>query len=329
MTMLEPGQSYHVYMPFFNSPVDFWLQLAGNTQLLDDLNCKIDTMKDCRLQQMQVHEIKPGTACIAYASEYAAYYRAVVSNIRKSEKKCLVTYVDYGNVEEKEFHELYTMHHSYTQLSSQGIPCCLLGGRLDSEDIDRYMSSDNLQALVVKVCNSGKHIVQLHEGHLQATASLQSAVPVKKPKVTDASHHFTPMQFNVGSTFPVCIFHVEDTGTFYCQLMENRWKIDELMVDLQTFYAENGLQATSLNKGDAVIVKNGKEDVCHRAVVLSASVHEVHVKYVDLGDTESVPHLKVLMIDERHVEMPSQAICCQLDETETLPPSTVAAFLRT
>ena len=92
------------------------------------------------------------------------------------------------------------------------------------------------------------------------------------------------MQFNLGSTVPVCISHVEDTGMFYCQLLENRFEIDQLMLDLQQFYRNNSYQATSLKKGEAVIVRNGKEDVYHRAEIISASRHEVHVKYVDLGD---------------------------------------------
>ena len=41
MTVLKPGLSYHVYMAFFNSAINFWLQLAENSDLLDTLNAKI------------------------------------------------------------------------------------------------------------------------------------------------------------------------------------------------------------------------------------------------------------------------------------------------
>ena len=150
-----------------------------------------------------------------------------------------------------------------------------------------------------------------------------------KQKITSGIYHYSPVQFNLGSTVPVCISHVEDIGMFYCQLLETGFEIDELMLDLQQFYRNNSHQATSVKKGEAVIVRNGKEDVYHRAEVISALRHEVHVKYVDLGDSESVPHSKVWMIHQRHVTLPSQAICCQLDGAESFAPSAVASFLRT
>ena len=326
MTLLKPGMCYHVYMAFFNSAVDFWLQLAENSHLLENLNSKMAGNKRTPLIPMPVSQVRTSTVCIAYATEYAAYYRAVVSNIRESENKCTVTYVDYGNKEEKKLDELYALHDSYSQLSSQGIPCCLFGANARSADIDRYISSEVLQARVMKVTNSGVHVVTLHERQPDSTTFVQQ---VNKQKITPRSYHYTPVQFNLGSTVPVCISHVEDTGMFYCQLLENRFEIDQLMLDLQQFYRNNSYQATSLKKGEAVIVRNGKEDVYHRAEVISASRHEVHVKYVDLGDSESVPHSKVWMIDQRHVTLPSQAICCQLDGAETFAPSAVASFLRT
>ena len=326
MTLLNPGQCYRVYMAFFNSTIDFCLQLAEKSHLLEALNSEMAGNKRTPLIPVPVSQVKTGTICIAYATEYAAYYRAVVSNVRERENKCTVTYVDYGNKEEKKLDELYVLHDSYTKLSSQGIQCCLFGANAKSADIDRYISSEGLQARVLKVTSSGVHVVTLHEREPDSTTLVQH---MNKQKVTSGSYHYTPVQFNLGSTVPVCISHVEDTGMFYCQLLENRYEIDQLMFDVQQFYRNNSHQATSVKKGEAVIVRNGKENVYHRAEVISASRHEVHVKYVDLGDSEGVPHSKVWMIDPRHVTLPSQAICCQLDGAETFPPSAVASFLRT
>ena len=326
MTVLKPGLWYRVYMAFFDSAIDFWLQLAENSDLLDTLNSEIAGNERNRLIPMPVSRVRTGTVCIAYATEYAAYYRAVVSNVQECENKCTVTYVDYGNKEEKKLDELYVLHDRYTKQSSQGIQCCLFGANAKSADIDRYISSEELQARVMKVTSSGLHVVTLHERQPVWTTLVQHE---NKQKITSGTYHYTPVQFNLGSTVPVCISHVEDTGMFYCQLLENRIEIDELMLDLQQFYRSNSHQATSVKKGEAVIVRNGKEDVYHRAEVISASRLEVHVKYVDLGDSESVPHSKVWMIDQRHVTLPSQAICCQLDGAETFAPSAVASFLRT
>ena len=168
---------------------------------------------------MPVNRVTTGTICIAYATEYAAYYRAVVSNVQECENKCTVTYVDYGNNEEKKLDELYVLHDRYTKLSSQGIQCCLFGPNAKSADIDRHISSEQLQPCVMKVTSSGLHVVTLHEKQSVSTTLVQHE---NKQKMTSGTCHYTPVLFNMGSTVPVCISHVEDTGMFYCQLLENQ-----------------------------------------------------------------------------------------------------------
>ena len=160
-----------------------------------------------------------GTVCIVYATEYAAYYRAVVSNVKECENKCTVTYVHYGNNEQKKLDELYVLHDRYTKLSSQGIQCCLFSPNAKSADIDRYISRQQLQPCVIKVTSSGLHVVTLHEKQPVLTTLVQYE---NKQKMTSGTCHYTPVLFNLGSTVPVCISHVEDSGMFYCQLLENQ-----------------------------------------------------------------------------------------------------------
>ena len=73
-------------------------------------------------------------------------------------------------------------------------------------------------------------------------------------------------------------------------------------------YAEDEFKVMLLKKY-IVLVKNGKEDVYHQAEIHSAFRHEVHMKCLALGDTESIPQLNVLIIDESRVEVPVLPIC--------------------
>ena len=167
---------------------------------------------------MPVNQVTTGTVCIVYATEYAAYYRAVVSNVQECENKCAITYVDYGNNEEKKLAELYVLHDRYTILSSQGIQCCLFGPNAKSTDIDRHISSEQLQPCVMKVTSSGLDVVTLQE---KQPVSTTLVLYENKQKITSGTCHYTPVLFNLGSTVHVCISHVEDSWMFYFQLLKN------------------------------------------------------------------------------------------------------------
>ena len=174
MTILKPGLSYRVYMVFFNSAIDFWLQLAENSHLLDTLNSEMAGNERNRLIPMPVSRARTGTVCIAYATEYAAYYRAVVSNVREGKINVQLPMWTMEIRKRRKLDELYVLHDRYTQLSSQGIQCCLFGANAKSADIDKYISSEELQARVVKVTGSGVHVVTLHERQ-QGSATLLAA----------------------------------------------------------------------------------------------------------------------------------------------------------
>ena len=218
-TVLKPRLSYHVYMEFFDSAINFWLQLVENSDLLDTLNAEITSIERNQLIPMPVNQVTTGTICITYATEYVAYYRAVVSNVQECENKCAVTYVDYGNNEEKKLAELYVLHDRYTILSSQGIQCCLFSPNAKLTDMDRHISSEQFQPCVMKVTSSGLDVVTLQEKQPVSTTLVQYE---NKQKITSGTCHYTPVLFNLGSTVHVCISHIEDSWMFTFQLIKNR-----------------------------------------------------------------------------------------------------------
>ncbi len=135
------------------------------------------------------------------------------------------------------------------------------------------------------------------------------------------------LQFDVGSKMQVCISHVVDTGTFYCHLMEYRHQFDELMADMQETYSAARNPATDFKPGDCVIVRSDRENIFQRAKVIARQSDVVMVHCVDFGDVESVPHTLVWQVDDRHLQLPTQAVCCQLEGTDTSPEN-VADFLK-
>ncbi len=277
MSILDKGKEYAVYLPFYNSPVDFWLQIVDNSEALDELNAQIEAIQG-QLTSIPSDSLKPGTPCISYATEFGCYYRAVVSSINAETQKCMVTYVDYGNTEEKPNNELFVLEPKFTSLPSQGIPCCLYGAKCKPGDFDHYMNSETLRANVVQVTHSGLHIVQLYEEgkrpvkvqHPRHASGMRQAhaTPVENHQEPAVTVRFKPVHFDMAADVAIVISHVEESGLFYAQLLTNATQLDELMCSLQRSYQQaRPVTPGQICEGCPVVVQStGGNNVFYRLI---------------------------------------------------------------
>ena len=324
-TILTPEQSYHVYVVFYESPLNFWIQLVERESVLNELQESIGS--EITDSSESVARIALGTVCIAKfrdaESDFETYYRAVVTNILP-DKRCTVLYVDYGNSETLSLNEVKVMPSRFRQLPSQAIQCCLHGSLADAADFQRMLESENIYANVASVMDSGLHVVQLSENQQTARQPVAMPEPIQAPPKSNQAQNrlsnqntgmrtsFKPLQFNVGKHIDLCISHVEPSGKFYCQLLENGPRLNQLMIILHE-RAQAGTPMNILPPGTPCLTKSVLDrDVVYRSkIVTQPEPQKVTVQHVDFGLSEDVPLSNILFIDEDLLDLPAQAIHCR------------------
>ena len=352
--LLNEDQVYPVYVTFAQSAVNFWIQKTGSEPILERLHGDIEN--DLNNDIGQAH-IQPGLLCIAKYTETESYYRAVITNVNFERKVCEVTFVDYGNSDAIAFDEIRNMPGRYYKLPAQAVPCTLSGEAVSTTNFDKIIESENICAKILKVCDSGLHIVALSDEKMQQKPkniqtgsnmnnmmqedkkfsktnihfekpSLSSISSENIPTVLSSNNHYMHLQFNLGVEHYIVISHVEDSGYFYCQLLENAEQLDHIMNTMNQPLMKYKLLNPQVKIETPCLVRSSKDNVVYRAEVVSNSKMGVEVKLVDIGDTEFSTANSLYVIESNMFNLPPQAIYCSLAGTDRLPPSKVVDVLK-
>lgn len=341
-TVLEPGPNYHVYVVFYESPLNFWIQLVERQEIISKLEDAI--VLEVKDSSPTASPITVGTVCVAkyrdVENNFETFYRSVVTNVLP-DGKCEVLFVDYGNRETLSPQELKSMPARFNQLPSMAIQCCLHGSVSNAADFQRMLDSENMYARVRSVTNSGLHVVDLSEGLTQQT---QIQPPprqngygnISSPQNTNAPEaafvkQYKPLQFNVGKQVDLCISHVENNGNYYCQLLENAPRLNQMMHTLDKMNNISNAPVTSTKQGMPCIARsNTDKNVYYRSKIIGPSKEpgKVEVQHVDFGVTEMVPSSYIFNIDEDLMDLPSQAIHCSLAGSDNYKSSAVYNTLK-
>ena len=319
---LLPIGSHHVYVQYSTSAFKFWVQLASNEQISSELGDRLVESTTAGLPKLNPTHIHTCLPCVANYEDVP--YRAVISSVDHSKRLCSVYFTDYGNTEEVSFTEVFELPTSLATTPALVAECSLSGQAVRSTDFSKVIESDTIYALVQQRLDSGLYIVALSD-----TKSANPAKPsatVSPTRVTQSSAHakYSPIQFNLGGSHDVCISHVEESGQFHCQLLENAQRLDQLMSALQHASAKPLLPQATTEDSPCLV---SKDNLFYRGKVLSKQRGGALVAFVDFGNEELVPEEDLFVIEPQFMQLPSQAIHCQLDGSESRPRDVVVKIL--
>nr|XP_034377507.1 tudor domain-containing protein 6 isoform X4 [Arvicanthis niloticus] len=118
-------------------------------------------------------------------------------------------------------------------------------------------------------------------------------------------------ELEVGSTVEVKVSHIENPGSFWCQLMRNAQGFRTLMCDIEDYCKSE----PSPYEGDtrACLAKRTANGRWSRAVISGAqSLEHVRVVFVDYGDKDVVSMKDILSVSDVFFKVRAQAFRCSL-----------------
>ena len=168
-----------------------------------------------------------------------------------------------------------------------------------SKDIAMVMTSEGfaISKLQTHTETSTKSISQILPADPQNFGTGSESAPVIIPD----------MVLRQGEIYDVYISHMSDSPSeFYCQLVNNKKTVDELMASISDFYTDKSPPAT-LEVRRYCVAKYSGNNTWHRAMIVDMNVEEgggetVTVQFVDFGNCEVVSPSQVLGLSpsDRH-----------------------------
>ena len=297
LRQLKAGCDHHVYVVYSDSPVDFWIQLAAETDVLDSLHARLESLLgSAEPVHLDPSQIDVGLTCLAcYCGD--SYYRAVVSDVYPTERKCRVTFIDYGNSNVVAFELMRQLPSEFVLFPPAfAIHCALSGDAINSVDMNALLESQTIGARVVSMLPDGTHVVRLSEVSAGGAADVA----------------LTPFCPDLAGYNNVCVSHVEGDGSgrFYCQLLENAATLDRLMSELQK---ETPVALPSVDVGVACVASSRGDGIRYRAQVQAlVDGQTARVRLADFGSTETLPLTCLSRLSTAHAATPIGAIECTL-----------------
>lgn len=122
---LNKGAKHNVNVSFIEGCKKFFVQLKECTESLNSLMVALQATSDESVG-LDVSDLKPGIACVAYYSGDSQWYRANILSLE--DNRILVKYVDYGNEDQVPINMLKKINKRIVDiLPAQAIECCLYG----------------------------------------------------------------------------------------------------------------------------------------------------------------------------------------------------------
>ncbi len=340
-----PSRPIQVYLSHGNSPVEFWCQLVKSVPELDELMEKIHKKYSGKSAPPNLKNMAVGTPCIAQFSEDQGWYRAVVINKHVGELEVL--FVDYGNSERVKMMKVKQITPDLMKLPAQAVKCALTGwdcGAAEPKVIGkmRELATQVEQFKCESRGNSGGvcEVELSWSGGMRMGQELKKlqmqALKEKKQKEASAQPKPKPVQqqpasparaagLMIGSVIDniklnahedFIVSHVDNPGTFWCQLAKDCGTLDEMMIKLNDHYnGSSGDTLESVLGGTFCVAKYDVDDGWYRAQILKTiSVSQVEVHFIDYGNNDQVDAANLRKIRPEFTKLKSQAVQCALDD---------------
>uniref|UniRef100_A0A224Z8Y0 Tudor domain-containing protein 1/4/6/7 n=1 Tax=Rhipicephalus zambeziensis TaxID=60191 RepID=A0A224Z8Y0_9ACAR len=341
---LNPGSQEQGTVVVVKSPSEFYCQLSRND---DQLNGVAEVLGSVASTQPSLPPAmrKVGTACCALYSEDGDWYRGIIRELHPG--GATVFFVDYGNVESVADEGLKQLPDALRSVPCQAVGCKLsaamaVDAAAATARLDEILAE---QEVTIKVhgCDYNKiHDVDIilatgvnvrdllaQEGLLQSLGgsafppqppapSMQAAPPqMSLPQISSPQlYHMGGFNYPAlieGVAVPVEVCWVLTPGEVFVQLKETQGVLEQLMSEMQAYYATLGDTVSSdIRPGQACVALYSEDQQWYRARVVHAKAGMLGVQYVDYGNCEEIPEGSVRQILAKYAELPAQAIRCRV-----------------
>ncbi|XP_049513252.1 uncharacterized protein LOC119466618 isoform X2 [Dermacentor silvarum] len=318
---------------------EFYGQLTRNDDQLNNVDTVLASVASAQ-PGLPPAMRKVGTACCALYSEDGCWYRGVIRELHPG--SVTVFFVDYGNSENVDDSGIKQLPDSLRSIPCQAVACRLSGAvamdaaaataRLDEILVDQEVtlkvhrcSPDKVHDVDIILptgVNARDQLIQ--EGLVQCSGGL--ACPPQPPA---SSVHMPPVQmssqelYHVGGfqypaliegvAVPVEVCWVLTPGEVFVQLAETRNALEQLMSEMQTYYATLGdVISSDIRPGQACVALYSEDGQWYRARVVHAKGGLLGVQYVDYGNCEEIPEGSVRQILAKYAVLPAQAVRCRI-----------------
>lgn len=311
---LNIGYDYEVYCCYIeDGPNCFSIQLKDSEA---DLNTMMARLENIALENLR--EAPPvGMACIARYSEDKQLYRAVIMSIKSN--ACQVLYVDYGNTEMVEFHNIYKVPPEFLDIKTFSLRFTLSGCKqlqpID-EDTKRYFKDLILnKELVIKVMPlEGSPFVQYGELYLDGYNIMDS---LRKYAGQNLSYGGR-IELEMDKIYKVIVKYVDTPQKFYIQQIETLAAFDEMMMRLKKHCKTANNVKDFIAGAACAAIYEDEDDWCRTEIIEVDGKSNALVRYVDYGGTRNVKQSALKQLTPAFIAMPPQVIECCLIGFENL-----------
>lgn len=319
-----PNQVKSVMISYCNGLTDFWCQMAGFTDelnnLMDELAIEYDSSN---LRPVSNRHFPVGSPCIAKYSEDDTWYRAVVVEAMTSSYS--VQFVDYGNIEEVNPANMRQMTSKFMRLPKLAVPCKLYGIHSSSapQDVtftelvfEKTMKAQFLNAHpsdglyeVNLLQDDGVSVIESLEEFTAAVRSDRKMLGLSNGTleipIIPVNQKLAKGHSKIGS---VCFAYSPDH--FFIHFEEDDDKIDEASEMLNAEYSQDiwtNKCLTHIEQGMICCAKYSVDDQWYRACVLENNGDTVSVCFVDYGNSENLSPQNLRPLLEVFCYMPALA----------------------
>ena len=326
-THMLPGKEYHVLVTHVSSPLKFYCQIQKDAKefgtMTDRLFTYCSSLGD-EQEKIGPLEVAVGKYVAALYSEDGGWYRGKVMSVANHQEQTVrVFFVDYGNEEVISVNSVKCLRQDFARLHALCFEAKLdlVSGDISSEDdlrfkaavsdqefLCRVLSSDGSGCNTVQLIHCDKPVNVAEELGFKATVSPPKAPP---NRIVD----FTHPRLIEGSTIKVVGTVCEESGRFWCQMTDNVSQLESLMAKIEDHYGALATNNQALNAVEsACCAKFSEDQAWYRAMITGFEGNNIVVRYVDYGNSETVPPSDLKLLLSRFAELPAQAVSCQLPD---------------
>lgn len=350
---ITPGMAADVYVSHCDSPLSFYVQCLSEEEEIFSLVEKLNDPKSA-LKADNIKDVHPGDLVQAEFTDDSSWYRAVVREIHGN-STTLVEFVDFGNTAMTLISKIGRLHKSFLELPAYSTHCMLSdaavleeNGALDPEVVSAF--KDNIGSSAGKVfrCQFIRQVgsvweVSLKDNDVSVLCKVNPACPditsekieeVKEeslqisdirqePENPDESHvnpcSYHQQKVSEGQQLEVYITVLNDDQTFWCQ-SANSEELDKISSSVSEVGDEANhkpVNPGTLFPGSPCVARFADDQLWYRAEVINKAGDELYVVFVDYGNKSQVNITDVREMPHLLVEIPPQALLCELEGFDT------------
>ena len=320
---IPANSNVDVCISFVETPGKFYVQLTECYTTLDRLTEGLNqTYQNQSNRKATLPKPEVGAFCCTQFSEDRVWYRARVTALHGSEAEVL--YIDYGNSERVKNSDLLVLDNQFAADPALAIPCTFeglspailssreMGGRLSKLTLEKTLVAQFARPLSslddcipVKIIDTSKpgSDVNVAESLQSGTGARQTGMEIPRQKL------------ELGLPVACTVAFAVSPSEFYCQLVSEAEKFDELMNRMYAFYAEQnaGSEIREPSFGMFCAAPFSDSSWYRSKITKTTTSGHVTLFYADYGNIEEVPSPDIRLLESQFCHQPIQALRCSLN----------------